>query len=338
MVRSIANPLRRIFRWIKDLIKSNKTVRALLYDIENVSGFTNLYEHEKMLSDVVRVDTYHAAIQRHVKPGDVVVDLGTGTGILSIFAAKRNPKTVYAIDHSEVISMARTIAKKNNAGNIQFIQLNSRSFTPNEQVDVILHEQIGDDLFDENMIENILDLKQRVLKKSGKVLPGKFELFLEPVSLRTGYKVAHIWENNIHGVDYTFLKNSDAIRKYKTSDYHLRFIPPSAFGHFLCEPLPILTFDLNEMNDISEIPQTIDVSRTITRAGTMDGMCLYLRAIFDSDISFDTSPTSTATHWGNRLFRLECRHYEKGENISYCLTMKDLIDPGTWSVDIRNWS
>ncbi len=117
-----------------------------------------------MLADTVRNKSYHDAIKRYIKPGDVVVDLGTGTGILSFYAAEQKPKRIYAIDHSDIIKVARRIAEHNNISNIEFVQTNSRDFAPPENVDIILQEQMGDNLFNENMVQDVLDLKDRLLK------------------------------------------------------------------------------------------------------------------------------------------------------------------------------
>jgi protein arginine N-methyltransferase 1 len=140
--------LRLLLQGLKKLLKSSKAFRAL----SNADEFSDLYEHEKMLADAIRMNCYRDAIKRYVRPEDVIVDLGTGTGILSFFAAQQKPKKIYAIDHSDFINVARRIAEHNNINNIQFVKTNSRNFTPSEKIDVILHEQIDDNLFDENMI------------------------------------------------------------------------------------------------------------------------------------------------------------------------------------------
>jgi protein arginine N-methyltransferase 1 len=289
-----------------------------------------------MLADTIRVNSYHYAIKRYIRQGEVVVDLGTGTGILSFFAAQQKPKKIYAIDHSDFIKVARRIAAHNNINNIQFEQTNSRNFKPNEMIDVILHEQIGDNLYNENMIENILDLKDRMLKKSGRILPSKFELFLEPISLRKEYKIPFIWENKIDDIDYGFLKNSDDIEKYKPVDYMIKWLEVPALDYFLCEPKAIYSFDINELKDKNDIKKVIETSKKVVHSGTMDGLCFYFRVIFDDEINFDTSPLHTKTHWGNRLFRIESRSYDIGENIAYKLTMADILKVEKWSVSIKN--
>jgi len=156
---------------------------SVVYDLINGSNFAGLEEHEEMLSDRVRVEAYHRGIQRTVQSGDVVLDLGTGTGLLAFMASRAGAKKVYAVEHSGVIEVAREIAAHNGFANIEFVRANSREFMPPEPVDVVLHEQMGDELFNENMLENVLDLRDRVLRPSGRILPARFRLFIEPVSM-----------------------------------------------------------------------------------------------------------------------------------------------------------
>jgi type I protein arginine methyltransferase len=161
----------------KDFLKSNERFRTVLYDSNNKKDFSDIYIHERMIADKTRINSYHDAIKRYIKPGDIVVDLGTGTGILSFMSAQQNPEKIYAIDHSDFINVSRKIAKYNNINNITFVQINSRDFKPTEKSDIILHEQLGNALFDENMIENILDLKKRILKKKEKYYQANLNCF-----------------------------------------------------------------------------------------------------------------------------------------------------------------
>ncbi|MEE9414925.1 MAG: 50S ribosomal protein L11 methyltransferase, partial [Acidimicrobiales bacterium] len=99
-------------------LASNDWLMGLVYDLTNETNFAGLSEHEEMLSDHVRVNTYHAAIHNAVKPGDVVLDLGTGTGLLAFMAVKAGAAKVYAVEHSDFIDVAREIAQHNNITNI----------------------------------------------------------------------------------------------------------------------------------------------------------------------------------------------------------------------------
>lgn len=334
----IQNALRwglRTARSIKAKAMSNERLSSLLYDSDNVGEFSNLFEHEKMLADFVRVDTYAAAISRHIKPGDVVIDLGTGTGILAFLAARQGAK-VYAIDHSDFIHVAEQIAKHNGIDNIQFLKMNSRNFACPEKVDYILHEQIGDDLFDENMIVNLMDLKQRTLKDTGTIFPGRFELFLEPVALKKDYRVPFIWEKPVHGIDYGFLQNHPDVEKYKRASYASRYIDKSAFDYFLSEPEPILSVDLNKLSGTDSITTSFTASRQVVHAGRMEGLYLYFRVAFDDECHFDTAPGHTHTSWGNRMLRCPSHDYAKGDIISFQAEMGDIRFADTWSVTFNN--
>jgi protein arginine N-methyltransferase 1 len=198
-------------------------------------------------------------------------------------------------------------------------------------VDYILHEQIGDDLFDENMIVNLLDLKQRALKDNGAIFPGRFELFLEPVALKNDYRVPFIWETPVQGIDYGFLRNHPDVEKYKRVNYSSRYIDKSAFDYFLSEPEPILSVDLNKMEGTDSIATRFSASRLVAHAGRMEGLYLYFRVVFDDDCHFDTAPQHTHTSWGNRMLRCTHHDYAVGETISFQVEMGDIRFADTWS-------
>ena len=323
----------KLLRFIRNILFSSPKLRSLLYDYDNKEEFGALYEHEKMLADSVRTDTYKRAIQKYIGTEDVVLDLGTGSGILSFFAAKQNAKKIYAIDHSNFIEIAQKIAKHNNLQNIEFVQTNSRDFQTKVKFDVIIHEQIGDYLFNENMIENLLDLKKRLLKPNGTIIPGKFELFLEPVSLKDEFNIPFIWENKLYGIDFGFLKQySQELEQFKAVDYFQQWLAADAVKNFLCEPSPIMFFNLNKMQSEKEILRTLPISKKVAKHENLDGFCLFFNVIFDDEISFDTSPLSEKTHWGNCFFRVERRECLIGEEIQYTFNMQDLLNITTWSV------
>jgi protein arginine N-methyltransferase 1 len=330
----IEKPLRFVLQRVKALLKENATVRNLLSDISSTEEFGHLYEHEVMVADAVRVNAYREAIARHVRPDDAVVDLGTGTGILALFAARQRPRKLYAIDHSAFIEIAQHIATHNGGEKIEFVRTNSRNFEPAEKLDLVIHEQIGDDLFDENMLENLLDLKQRVLKPSGRILPARFELFLEPASVKPEFRVPRLAESVVHGVDFRCLRDSAELGRYLRSDYDHVYLRTGAFDHYLCDPEPLLTFDLDRMTRPDELPRSFEATRAVVRPGRFDGLCLYFRVLFDDEIGFSTSPAQPRTHWANRLFRADGRERAMGDTVSYRLEMRDPVDVNSWQLSI----
>ena len=70
-----------------------------------------------------------------------------------------------------------------------------------------MHEQIGDELFDENMLENVTDLRDRILRPGGKILPARFKLFMEPIELHKEHAVPAVWQREVHGIRFDCLKD-----------------------------------------------------------------------------------------------------------------------------------
>ena len=323
-------------RKLKKTARSSPVISRLAYNVWNASHFSNLFEHEQLLADAGRCDTYAQAIQACIKPGSVVVDVGTGTGLLAMLAARVEGTKVYAIDHSNLINLAEKVAIKNGFDNIHFIKTNSQTFKPDEKVDVILHEQIGDDLFEENMVHNLLDLKKRILKPDGIILPGRFKLYVEPVQVQPDFHTPFIDEINVHGLDFSLLKENAESENLIPRDYALRYMSPSGFEKRLTAPQPAIDIDLNKISSTDEMLREIEITRKFNQDGLMGGLGIWFDVVFNDDIQLSTSPFKRHTHWAHRLYRTPKIKARKGESISYKLTMPDLIEALTWSIDITS--
>jgi protein arginine N-methyltransferase 1 len=301
-------------------------VRKLYYDVANQFGFGDLYTHEMMLADRVRVDAYQAAIERYVHEGDVVIDLGTGTGILAFLAAARKPARVYAVDHSTILDLARRVRDANGLGRVELLKLNSRKLELDEKADVIIQEQMGHALFDEQMVKNVVDLRDRLLKPGGRILPARFELYLDPVQLEDEFAVPFAWEQVIHGVDFSVLAD---LRPSVAPDYLFKLLDQHEYDHFLCDSEPVLTFDLDTVDE-RDLATEFKVSRTVRTAGRLDGICVHFVARFDDEISIASSPFAARTCWKVPILRVDARRYEAGEQLDFSVQAPDLANQRTW--------
>jgi type I protein arginine methyltransferase len=317
--------------------KQHPRVQEVLYANRNL--FSDIDQHERMLADDVRVNTYHAAIHKHIGAGKTVVDLGTGTGILAFFASQRNPNRVYAIDHGDIIQLARYIAAQNGIGSVEFVETHSAEFTPPEKVDVILYEQIGDFLLDEDMVRNVCDLRDRILKPGGKILPSQFSLFFEPLCLNERRRIPYLWEQTLHGIRFTAAKaflESEHNPLTRSLLYH-RVCPGDA-SHFLCEPKSMIDFDLMTI-DPAAFPRRFSMTKQVTRAGVMDGICIYFHARFDSEHAILAGPLDTPTRhslqWLPQLFRTEPIQCKAGDTIHLDIEIPDHSRVETWKIEHR---
>ncbi len=325
--------VRSALRFGANRLASNDRMMNIVYDLVNETNFAGLSEHEEMLSDSVRVDAYHRGIHRNVKPGDVVLDLGTGTGLLALMASRAGAKKVYAVEHSDFIDVAREIAHHNDFTNIEFVNENSREFTPPEPIDVVIHEQMGDELFNENMLENLLDLRDRVLRPGGRMLPGRFRLFVEPVMLHESMRVRRFWNIELpDGIDLSNMEHSPTAARFDTGRTEQMWARPGSVASALSTCEPILEFDLDTLESTSAIATDYVVERTAGADAIVDGACVWFEAVFDSETTMSTSPLGPITSWGNRLYRLDTS-LQAGEELRLHVHMGQLVEPSTWSVE-----
>jgi type I protein arginine methyltransferase len=310
---------------------ANECAQEENYRDYNGRMFARLDEQERMLADQPRMAFYHAAISRHIQPGDRVIDLGTGTGILAALAARRGAAHVYAIDHSEILTHARTLAAANGVERIEFVATHSSAFTVDEPVDVILHEQMGDGLFDEEMVANVTDLRDRLLKPGGLILPSRFEFYCEPIKIKDDRLVPFIWELNVHGYDYSCLERH---RPQEPGYYHVASGDLNLVHHFLGQPEPVLSIDLHTLN-ARDLPQEITFTRKVVNAGRLDGFAVFFRARVDDDLVVGSGPLDPgrAPHWGFRILRTERDDFAAGDEIDVTFSA------GRWpELDSWRWS
>ncbi len=307
---------------------------SIVYDLTNESNFAGLSAHEEMLSDSVRVDAYHRGIHRNVQAGDVVVDLGTGTGLLAFMASRAGARKVYAVEHSDLIDVAREIGRLNGFTNIEFVRANSREFTPPERVDVVLHEQMGDELFNENMLENLLDVRDRFLRPHGRILPSRFRLFTEPVTMHDPMRVRRFWNIDLpDDIDLSGVQQSEVAARFDTGRNEQFWARVGSVAATMGDPRPILEFDLNTLESAESLPTEFVVERKASADMIVDGTCVWFEAVFDDDTVLSTSPLGTNTSWGNRMFRLD-RTFVQGEQLRLAVRIGQLVDASTWTVTV----
>src|SRR5690348_2959695 len=117
-------------------------------------------EHRQLLADRARVDAYRRAIEATVRPGDVVLDLGAGTGILGLLACRAGARRVYAVEEGGMIAVARDVCRANGyQDRVVHVRGLSTDVTLPEPVDVVVTDQVGRFGFEAGLFEYLADAR-----------------------------------------------------------------------------------------------------------------------------------------------------------------------------------
>ncbi|XP_019459995.1 PREDICTED: probable protein arginine N-methyltransferase 6 [Lupinus angustifolius] len=145
-------------------------------------------------------------IEHYLPCPQVVVDVGCGTGILSIFCAQAGAKRVYAIDASDIALQANEVVKENNLSDVVIV-LHGRveDVEIDEEVDVIISEWMGYMLLYESMLGSVITARDRWLKPGGLILPSNATLYMAPVTHTDRYSESIDFWRNVYGINMSAL-------------------------------------------------------------------------------------------------------------------------------------
>ncbi|XP_030271294.1 protein arginine N-methyltransferase 3 isoform X1 [Sparus aurata] len=168
--------------------------------------------HEEMLKDKVRTESYRDFMYRNpeVFRDKVVLDVGCGTGILSMFAARSGAKKVIAVDQSEIIYQAMDIVRSNQLedkitlikGRIEDINL------PVENVDIIISEWMGYFLLFESMLDSVLHARDLYLADNGSVYPDLCNISLAAVGDTQKHQDRIAFWDDVYGFNMACMKKA----------------------------------------------------------------------------------------------------------------------------------
>lgn len=265
------------------------------------SSYDHFGIHEEMLKDTSRTLSYRSAMfkNKHLFKDKIVLDVGCGTGILSMFAAKAGAKHVYAVDMSNIIEKAKEIVSLNGfedkitlfKGKLEDIKL------PVDSVDIIVSEWMGYFLLYESMLDTVLYARDKYLVKGGLILPDKCSMYI--AGIEDGqYKdeKIHYWED-VYGFDYSpFIKVAMVEPLVDTVDNQSLITTPHKF----------FEFDINTVTK-----EELTFHREFQLTAIDNDLCHAYIVWFDCDFPGDekvtlaTGPMAHYTHWKQTVFYMD---------------------------------
>lgn len=275
--------------------------------------------HESMIKDTIRTDAYRDFIYDHkdLFKDKVVLDVGCGTGILSMFCAKAGAKSVIAVDNSAIIDKARENVFRNGLqdkvrclrGKIEEIQM------PVSKVDIIVSEWMGYGLLYESMFDSVIYARDRYLAEDGLMVPSYAALRIAPLA-DSDLKASHIdfWRD-VYGFDMT------AMLERANEEALVRVVDEKELA---AESVAFLELNLHT-TQVGDLVFTKPFQvRWKEGFKSLEGFVAWFDIIFGTSKSqaiksgttakeakaqgltaFSTGPHSQATHWQQVIFLME---------------------------------
>jgi hypothetical protein len=280
--------------------------------------------HHSMLADEVRTSSFLRAILATVEPGDVVVDIGSGTGVLSLFAAMGGASRVYSIERDPIIEVAREIASRNGLSeSIVFVEGSSLDVEIPERADVLITETIGNVGFDEGISTWVADAKLRFLKTDASIVPREVETVGSLVSVPRDHTAIERWAQPLLTLDF------GPLSRIARNNILWTDLSPAA----IVTP-PVVVFG----TDFSNAPhlQSGSVCAEAVKDAVVHGIGLWFRSSLTASISITNAPPNAVPSWEHGLLPLD-EPFEvlAGDHVHFQVSSSGTGAEWTWGIGSR---
>ena len=288
----------------------------------SIQGYS-IFGYGDMITDSYRIDPYVQALKAAIKPGAVVLDIGTGTGFFAVLACQFGARKVYAIEPDDAVSVARQVAIDNQcADKIEFIQALSTQIDLPEQVDVIISDLRGVIPLHQYHLAAIADARHRFLKPGGVQIPLQDTIWAALVCDPEYYRKKYLspWTDAPHGCILT------ANRQFVTNTWHRHRIEPA---QLLVEPQVWTTLDYT-----TDLEPTVKATRTwtIDRSGIVHAIGMWFDALLAEGIGFSNAPDRPECIYGNAWMPLtEPVNLDPGDRVAVTIQATLIGEDYLWS-------
>ena len=251
--------------------------------------------HRTMICDRVRTEAFRRAIDSVVRPGDIVLDVGAGSGILSVFAARAGAARVYAVERTSAAVLARELAAANGVAEIvQVIHGDVMDVELPERVDVIVSEWLGGFGIDEGMLVPVIVARDRWLKPGGLMIPRLVMAWAALVHDRYLAEMVEFLRDNPYG-----LRFDDLVEKTVNEIFYSGTFRHLAARDKRSEASRLWTTDADLIPlQQAQAPHEAETVLPVRDHGTANALALWFSAQLAPGISLSVGPGDPPTHWG----------------------------------------
>lgn len=253
--------------------------------------------HRTLIADRVRNEALFRALEAVIKPGTTTVaDIGAGTGLLGLMAAKLGAKEVHLFEAAEVAGVAAAVLQANKARSCHLYPCHSTEMMHPPKVDVVISETLGNYALEENIIATLNDARRRFLKPGGVVLPAKIRQYMCPVTTDRLHRELGAWREIGHGIDL-----SPALTM-SFNNVYVRTLGPA---DLLKGGRTAACWDEIDLSRETKSARSGKAVWTVQATETVYGLAYWWEADLGNGILLSTAPDRPATHWEQLYFPIE---------------------------------
>ena len=286
-------------------------------------GYVDPAEQATMLLDRVRVDAYARAIAATVRPGDVVVDLGTGSGVLAMLAARAGARRVYAVERTGAIALARALIAHNRLADV-VVPVRADVEGLDDLPDaprVIVAELLGHFAPAED-VHRLYRLARRWARPDAVTIPASYQLVFaaaRPAALAR--ELAAVAD--VAGLDLAPL--ADRLRHRPS---YARLAPAELLGPEVCGA---------DHDASAPTPTRFTAAVPIASAGPVTAIAVSFLATLAPGVTLTTAVDAAPTHWLQTVLPLEPPlPAAPGDVLDVEVIPRAIVAGGTWAWTVRN--
>ena len=309
--------------------------RVLEHDPQNTVALENLRRfrqqkisgwHFDMLADIARNDAYDKALNNSLNGGEKALDIGTGSGLLALMAARAGAEKVTACEMVPVLAEAATkiVADNGYQNKIKVINKKSTSLKVgedmDEKVDLIVSEILDVGLLGEGVVPSVRHALENLANPGAKVIPQSADLYgvliesevlgsINPVGKISGFDLSHF---------DTFRISNEYQRYFLDQQPHRK----------LSDVFPIQGIDFRDLppTTMEQSPTESPMEVQVTQDGQVHGVAFWFTLHLDDEISLSSGPEGEMVHWGQAFyFFREPVMVKAGETFKFKALYSDML-------------
>lgn len=256
--------------------------------------------HRTLIADEVRNRAFKAALAASIiKGSSVVADIGAGTGLIGLMAARLGAREVYLYEVAEVAGVARQVLKKNRVRTCHIIPFHSTDAVDPPRVDIVVSETLGNYAFEENIVATMNDARQRHLKPGGTLIPSRIRQIVAPVIAARFHEELLAWDR-VAGDLGLDIDLSYARTLSLNNIYVRRVAPDDLLDGGACA----VCWDDADLTRACSSTRKGEAQFRIAKGTVVYGFAVWWEADLSPGITLSTAPGAAQTHWEQLYFPL----------------------------------